>query len=209
MSYDYFGKSVKLRSMSQERSDLSLSGLPSLLIAIGGCTDARNLKVCERYRIDLNMWRRAPPLNTARASPGSIVLQSKRAFCFCGRQGAERDLNSIESLEVEQKAAWRLLLSTTGSLNREIWLLLAFRARLLCLEEFQVHSQAWFHLVKKENSVKIYQRTFKSPDPCALGQTKSTEANSSPLGMTISQSFQWVYSMEQSGLLTDLVIFSI
>ena len=94
--------------MSLERCDLSLSGLSSLLIALGGWSNAGALRVCEKYNVDRNKWSNLPSLNTSRYSPGSILLQSMRAFCFCGC-GSESILNSIERLEPHQEGGWKTL----------------------------------------------------------------------------------------------------
>ena len=70
--------------MIHQRESLSLSGVTSLLFALGGEKDGEELKVCEKYSLDLNKWSRLPPLNAARTRP--IVLNTKRAFCFCGTE---------------------------------------------------------------------------------------------------------------------------
>ena len=82
-SIDSEGKSAMLESMKNERECVSLSGLPSQLIAVGGWNQD-DLNICEKYFVSRNKWVRFPPLNTARKWPGSIVLQCERAFCFCG-----------------------------------------------------------------------------------------------------------------------------
>ena len=85
--------------MAKERSRLSLSGIPSLLIALGGGCHREMLKTSEKYNVDLNKWSVLAPLNSAREWPGSILLKSSMiAFCFSG-YGFGNTLNSIESLE--------------------------------------------------------------------------------------------------------------
>ena len=50
-----------------------------------------------------------PPLNKARRNPGSILLSSQRAFCFCGEIGDFKKTNSIEKLEICVDKQWKLL----------------------------------------------------------------------------------------------------
>ena len=107
-SLDYFGKSEDLQPMNHKRSSLSLSGLPSQLIALGGHNEG-SLKICEKYEVSLQKWEELPSLNTGRQRPGSILLKSKRAFCFCGGNDMYTDLNSIESLEIEKETQWKTL----------------------------------------------------------------------------------------------------
>ena len=45
-------------------------------------------------------WKELPLLNTPRYYPGSVLLKSLKAFCFCGSQGKE-DLDTIETIETE------------------------------------------------------------------------------------------------------------
>ena len=85
-----------------------MSGLQSELIGIGGNYNSFNVLYCEKYSVALNKWDLLPYLNIGRLWPGSILLKSKRAFCFCGI-GAKGNLNSIERLEVEQNTEWELL----------------------------------------------------------------------------------------------------
>ena len=101
ISIDSGGRSVQLHSMNHRRRSLSLSGQASLLIALGGYNGSL-LKVCEKYTVYLNKWKEFPPLNTGRAWSGSILLQSMRAFCFCGTQGPFNLLNSVESLQASK-----------------------------------------------------------------------------------------------------------
>ena len=85
-SVDYCGRTVQLTPMKQSRYLLSLTGLHSQLLAIAGVGDSNSiLKVCEKYLASQNKWIDLPPLNIPRYEPGSILLPSKRAFCFCGR----------------------------------------------------------------------------------------------------------------------------
>ena len=69
--------------MSQARKSLSISGLCDNLIAFGGFCK-HSLAICEKYLVAQNKWSSLPTLNTARYSPGSILVASKRAYCFGG-----------------------------------------------------------------------------------------------------------------------------
>ena len=83
-----------LQSMNYQREGLSLSGLASEMIGLGGWNQD-TLKICEKYLVSVNKWVGLPPLNTPRQWPGSILLNSKRAFCFCGGLDEDEDLNSV------------------------------------------------------------------------------------------------------------------
>ena len=107
LSIDDSGRCVKLHSMNHKRHSISLSGLASRLIALGGVSNRGRLKYCEKYEVERNKWSELAPLNAARSSPGSILLPSKIAFCFCGSEGARKQLNSIEHLQTELE--WRTL----------------------------------------------------------------------------------------------------
>ena len=96
-SLDYSGKQVELEPMRKERGMLSVSGLQSVLVAVGGWNQ-HSLDDCEKFLIRVNKWRELPPLNAARFRCGTVLLQSWQAFCFCGSEKADRDLNSIEKL---------------------------------------------------------------------------------------------------------------
>ena len=107
-SVDYKGRSSELAPMKHKRCALSLSGLPAQLIALGGSRSA-NLNVCERYFVSINKWTGLPSLNTARYWPGSTLLKSMRAFCFCGGLSPGTYMNSIESLQVDKEGEWKTL----------------------------------------------------------------------------------------------------
>ena len=62
---DYDGKSADLAPMKNKRCHVSLSGLPSQMLSLGGWNQ-ENLKVCEKYLMERNKWIELPPLNTAR-----------------------------------------------------------------------------------------------------------------------------------------------
>ena len=115
---DFEGKSEVLQSMEFKRGYLSLSGVIPQLIAIGGMDKeygvytSNVLNVCEMYSITLNKWTRLPGLNLARCLPGTILLESKKAFCFCGRQEGYTNLNSIETLQTDSGREWAILALT-------------------------------------------------------------------------------------------------
>ena len=67
------------------------------------------MKVCEKYDIDTNKWSGLPPLNTARYLPGSVLLKSRRAFCFSGVNQKDEFHNSIESYELKKEGEWKTL----------------------------------------------------------------------------------------------------
>ena len=70
---DQEGRSAELAPMRHKRQTLSLSGIPSQLIAIGGFSK-ETLKICESYFVGINKWSGLPPLNTVHQWPGTILL---------------------------------------------------------------------------------------------------------------------------------------
>ena len=78
--------------MSHRRGCVSLSGIPSLLIAVGGF-DGSVLDVCEKYLGSLNKWVELTCLNSARQWSGSVVLSTKKAYCFGGGSEGDKKLN--------------------------------------------------------------------------------------------------------------------
>ena len=98
---DQEGRSSELAPMRHKRQTLSLSGIPSQLIAIGGFSK-ETLKICESYFVGINKWSGLPPLNTVHQWPGTILLKSLRGYCFCGTQGSDKKywLNSVEKLNI-------------------------------------------------------------------------------------------------------------
>ena len=111
VSVDYSGRCVRLEPMKIQRGSASLSGLPHLLIAIGGMNKQDFRKECELYSVKTNKWGVLPQLNAARYQPGSILLQSMRAFCFSGDKnfGSDLawDLKSREWKRVEDTSSWK------------------------------------------------------------------------------------------------------
>ena len=107
-SLDYSGKSRTLQSMEYKRNALSLSGYSKELMALGGW-DRKNLKIGEKYLVSVNKWVELPPLNIGRHFPGSLLLKSRRAFCFCGSHGPQNRVNSIESIQLAWEGEWKTL----------------------------------------------------------------------------------------------------
>ena len=106
-SLESSGEEVDLASLRSSRRALSLCGLPSLLLSLGGWNEGQ-LTTCEKYLISSNKWKGLPGLSTARMRAGSVLLQSQKAFCFCGTQ-EHHQLNSIESLQIGLEQDWRTL----------------------------------------------------------------------------------------------------
>ena len=104
---DYQGKTTTLPEMKSKRNFLSLAGLTSHLISLGGWR-GRPLKASEKYKVGSNKWSHLPSLVAGRCFSGSILLKSMRAFTFCGSLGSKQ-LNSIESIQVDCEAEWRTL----------------------------------------------------------------------------------------------------
>ena len=95
--------------MKHPREALSLSGVASQIIALGGY-NGRDLVSCEKYFVAVNKWTVLPSLNTPRQWPASVLLKSGKAFCFCGHQGPSKRLNSIESIQPQSdEGKWKSL----------------------------------------------------------------------------------------------------
>ena len=97
-SIDYEGRRVWLEPMRSRRFHHSLCGRPSLLIAVGGLnSNVERIPLCEQFFVKRNKWNELPPLCVARESPGSVLLQSLRAYCFCGdHRGSAASLEYLE-----------------------------------------------------------------------------------------------------------------
>ena len=74
---------MELPRMQYQRGFVSLSGLSSQLLALGGW-NARSLEYCEKFTITSSKWNALPSLKTPRVWPGSVMLPSKKVFCFYG-----------------------------------------------------------------------------------------------------------------------------
>ena len=94
--------------MKINRFSISLSGLASQLIAVGG-QNPGILKICESYSVTKNKWTVLPCLSVSRVCPGSVLLKSKRAFCFGGAQSLTVFLNSVETIELGREGMWTTL----------------------------------------------------------------------------------------------------
>ena len=80
------------------------------MLAIGGYNEGY-LKICEQFCVAINKWTTLAPLNIARNKPGTVVLESLRAFAFCGNQLS--DLPSIERAEKGEN--WKIV-----AMNRKV-----------------------------------------------------------------------------------------
>ena len=98
---------VELQPLKHKRGYISLSGLKFELIALGGENGARLFYCCEKYLVSSNKWVELPRLNQVRYYPRSVLLPSRKTFCFCGR--AIVALNSIEWLQMDQSDKWTVL----------------------------------------------------------------------------------------------------
>lgn len=94
--------------MQYKRCCMGLAGLAYELICLGGYQN-RNLSICEKYIVHLNTWVDLPQLVISRQRPGTILLKSMTAYCFCGSKGFHNNLNSIEKLDMENEGSWRVL----------------------------------------------------------------------------------------------------
>ena len=98
--------------MRMERNSPSLCGWSSILLALGGQrrgTPSPPLRVSEKYSITFNKWQALPSLHNPRESPGSCLLTSMTAFCFCGARTNYMHLNLIEKLQLGAEEEWKSL----------------------------------------------------------------------------------------------------
>ena len=86
--------------MGHQKGDASVAGSRSKLIVI---RDTDTLSTCEMYTLACNKWFALPPRSLA----GRVLLESMRAFCFCGTHGFE--LNSIERVDIPKEGSWKEL----------------------------------------------------------------------------------------------------
>ena len=85
-----------LASMKEQRSFFSVTGLPSMLLALGGSS----LKSCEKYSVARNWWSEMPSLQVVREWPASVLLQQKRVICFGNAKSKfKKDLNLFETIQ--------------------------------------------------------------------------------------------------------------
>ena len=59
------------------------------------------------YSLSKNKWISLGRLNLGRQYPGSILLKSKRAFCFCGELGSLNYSNEVETIQSDTE--WKIL----------------------------------------------------------------------------------------------------
>ena len=109
-SMNYSGLCTSLASMSLNRSFLSLAGLPSTLIALGGNSHENiKTKACEMYLTRSNKWNALPSLNIARWWPGICLLVSRVVLCFCGKANEVNKGNSVEKLALFKDREWEMI----------------------------------------------------------------------------------------------------
>ena len=87
------------------RLSFSLSGSSSQLIGVGG-ENKKTLQICERYFVVRNKWSELPSLCSPRRYPGTVLLPSNKALCFCGEN--QSYLNSVETLQ-DENSEWKSL----------------------------------------------------------------------------------------------------
>ena len=56
-----------------------------------------------------NKWALLPSLGTPRERPGTVLLPSLAAFCFCGKQDIGAYTKSVERLQVNGDLGWETL----------------------------------------------------------------------------------------------------
>ena len=69
--------------MPTKRDSISLTGISTKLIALGGWQE-KTLREVEQYLIIFDKWINLPKLNIARQSPGSCIVNTNNLFCFAG-----------------------------------------------------------------------------------------------------------------------------
>ena len=95
MLIDKNGRCFILEHMWLGRTRISMCGISSFMLAIGGYSGSYFYKFCEMVMINSNKRKLLPRLRAAREWPASCVLRSRQAFCFFGSQGHHLKLNSI------------------------------------------------------------------------------------------------------------------
>ena len=72
--------------MNHSRCGLTICGIGSLLLGIGGYNKF-SLRDVEQYTIPFDKWSPLPRLKSSRVYAGACVLPSLRVFVFCGDNG--------------------------------------------------------------------------------------------------------------------------
>ena len=108
-SVDYESHTHDLAPMKYKRASVSLSGLPTRLIAIGGKQEGGSTMVCEEYFVSLNQWHKLPSLPSPRSASGTILLKSRKAFSFCGNVDFRMHLHHINYLQLDVDTKWHFV----------------------------------------------------------------------------------------------------
>ena len=113
--------------MRREREWFSFSGIPSQLIALGGSKNIDSLSVCEKYLIAVNKWSGLPPLENPPFMSISVLLESRKAFIFCGY--ARRHL--VETLETDTELRWKTLPVKIGGIGFSMITCVSFQGSII------------------------------------------------------------------------------
>ena len=104
---DELGVYSSLAPLSERKESFSLSGSPSLLVAVGGYKGGRVTKKCEQYVTRRNSWRGLPSLNKERRGCGTCLSKNERVLCFGGAEWHEQ--SEIECLQIGSQGEWKRL----------------------------------------------------------------------------------------------------
>ena len=153
-----------------------------------------------------NKWGKLPLLNTARRFPGSILLQSKIAFCFCGHHQGLRDyLNSIESLQLDWNGNWTTL-PRDNRIAKTFHLAAASLFNSIVLFGGREYTSCRMYFwARKQNCKKTFHRMNWFLRECALGlwQCRIVEFM---LITPLSKKKGWRCSMERNGLFSHFFL---
>ena len=108
-SIDFYGIMYKLQPIKRSRTFLSMCAISSFILTIGGLASEDITSSCEKYMIGSDKWKDFPPLRAARYSPGSIILESNKVFCFCGVGVIQSMINCVEMNQIASDSEWKTL----------------------------------------------------------------------------------------------------
>ena len=160
--------------MKSKRYSLSLTGLPSLLLAIAGLNED-SLSTCEQYSVILNQWSETPSLKTARQWPGSILLPSMRAFCFCGLPETD-ETKPIESYQLKCDTEWKSLIFNEKITQAAQLVGVSFRNKILAFGG-RKYNHSMFYLSEEGELEEYCSENASIPQYMCMGSFTVKEGN--------------------------------
>ena len=193
-----------LQPMKHKRAGLSLSGVSSQFIALGGLRFMQVLPICETYLVAANKWAPFPSLNEAWFLSGSVLLPGLRAFCFCGAATLQDRFNTVERIEVKCSNEWKTLPLNDNLAKTVLLACTQFQGELVLFGGTASVSYSTYILSEDEAEwFQMGQEILSFQEECCSGVLLLREVEYMQLGGTKYQTIgggRWEYSMERNGL---------